>query len=63
MSQGLKIWGACSNAAHRRCLAVASDLPKSGEAAAPPLATSLVCLLSSQILQNAEIKSVVHWKF
>ena len=41
MSQGLKIWGACSNAARRCCPAVTSDLPKSGGAAAPPLATCL----------------------
>jgi hypothetical protein len=37
MSQSLKIWGAGSNAARRRCQAAPSDLPKYGGAAAPPL--------------------------
>ena len=36
MLQSLKIWGAGSNAARRRCPVAPSDLPKSGEAASPP---------------------------
>ena len=48
MLQSLKIWGAGSNAARRCCLAVPSDLPKSGGAAAPSapsLAASLHCFV------------------
>ena len=38
-SKGQKSGGAGSNAARRRCPAGPSDLPKSGEAAAPPAPT------------------------
>ena len=49
MLQSLKIWGADSNVARRRCPAAPSDLPKSGGAAAPPAPPLGASLVLSQI--------------